>query len=363
MHPSDHPHYPITVQTCEDHNQGNRSHPLVPHEGEPPTLFRVDDPFGLRKAIVPIFHADDTDILTGMGTAFALDPWGNFLSADHVTDFLRQGADEQSGEIAIPGGAHALALLGMGVIFGEVGIPREALIQMVGTRTPMIPVDDPMNFTGRQTTRPYDVTFLSTASAPYERMLRNLPIRRHPTSPRVGDLVVAMGYPQIELARGPAPNLPTSITEGMFAAYGVVSDLHPRGRDRASPTPVFEVEANWPSGMSGGPVFNAAGEVIGLVSRSLAPADGAPLGTAWATWLAASIPPTEPTSVSWPESIDSGDLYFRSAWAAVRLDPWSLEGFPTTEQEASALARNLSDGFRHRLVSQRLGTGTYSVST
>jgi len=361
MHPSRHPHYPITVQTCEDHNQNSRRRPLVPYDDEPPTLFRVDDPFCLRKAIVPMFHADDTDILTGMGTAFALDPWGNFLSADHVTDFLRRGVTEQSGEIATPDGAHALALLGMGVIFGEVGIPPEALVQMTGVRTPMITVDDPMNFTGRTTTRPYDITFLSSAATPSERLLQNLPIRRYPTSPRVGDLVVAVGYPQIELARGPAQNLPTSITEGMFAAYGVVSNLHPRGRDRANPTPVFEVEANWPSGMSGGPVFNAAGEVIGLVSRSIAPADEDALGTAWATWLAASVPPTEPAAISWPESIDADDLYFRSAWAAVRLDPWRLEGFPTTEQEATALARNLGHDFRPRLVSQRLGTEIYSV--
>ncbi|WP_376775213.1 S1 family peptidase [Rhizobium laguerreae] len=220
-----------------------------------------------------------------------------------------------------------------------------------------------MNFTGRPTTRPYDISFLSTASTPPENMLQNLPIRRHPSSPRVGDLVVAVGYPQIELARGPAPTLPTSITEGMFAAYGVVSQLHPEGRDRSNRTPVFEVEANWPSGMSGGPVFNAAGEVIGLVSRSIAPADGDALGTAWATWLAASIPPMEPVSITWPESVDPGDLYFRRAWAAVRLEPWGLEGFPTTEQEASALASNLGNGFRARLVSQRLGTETFSVSS
>jgi hypothetical protein len=83
---------------------------------------------------IPIFHADDTYILTGMGTAFALDPLGNFLSADHVADFLRRGVTEQSGEIAIPRGAHALALHGMGLVFGEVGIPKEALVQMTGTR-------------------------------------------------------------------------------------------------------------------------------------------------------------------------------------------------------------------------------------
>jgi serine protease Do len=83
----DHPHYPITVATCEDRNLNERLHPLVPEGDEGPALFRVQDPFGLRKAVVPIFQADSTDILTGMGTAFSLDPWGSFLSADHVIDF------------------------------------------------------------------------------------------------------------------------------------------------------------------------------------------------------------------------------------------------------------------------------------
>ncbi len=362
MHPNEHPHYPIVVATCEDHNQNRRLRPLVPNDGDPSTLFKVDDPFGLRKAIVPIFHADDTDILMGMGTAFALDPWGGFLSADHVTDFLRRGIANQSGDVALPGGAHALALLGMGLVFGQVGIPSEALVQIIGMRTSMIAVEDPLNFTGRPALRPYDATFLNTAKAPSPKLLQNLPIRRHPTSPRVGDLVVAVGYPLIELARGPAPTLPTSITEGMFAAYGVVTKLHATGRDRSNPTPVFEVDANWPSGMSGGPVFNASGEVIGLVSRSIEPAEGEALGSAWATWLAASIPPTEPASITWPESIDPGDLYFRRAWAAVRVDPWALEGFPTTQREASSLAERLGGDFKARLVSQRLGTETFSVS-
>ena len=52
--------------------------------------------------------------------------------------------------------------------------------------------------------------------------------------------------------------------------------LFPAGRDAVNKTPVFEVEANWPSGMSGGLIFNEAGNVIGVVSRSLAPDDEAP---------------------------------------------------------------------------------------
>ncbi|PDT10236.1 hypothetical protein CO655_14795 [Rhizobium sp. M1] len=356
---ADHPNYPITVATCEDRNQDRRLHALVPEHGETATLFRVQDPFGLRKAIVPIFQADRNDILTGLGTGFALDPWGSFLTADHVTDFLRIGAN-QSGQMAIRPDLSALALLGMGLVFGEVGVPREALAVMASLRTPLVEVEDPLNFVATASTRPIDVTFLNTAMPPPSDMIGNLPLRRHPSTPGVGELIVAVGFPEIELAHGAASDLPTSITEGMFAAYGIVTRHHPEGRDRSAPTPVFEVRANWPSGMSGGPVFNANGEVIGLVSRSIQPADGEELGTAWATWLAASIPPEHPT-VSWPESIDPGDLHFRRAWGALRLDPWTLRGFPSTRTDATALAASLGDGFEARMVSQRLGTETYSI--
>ncbi|TBZ66320.1 serine protease [Rhizobium leguminosarum bv. viciae] len=358
---ADHPNYPITVATCEDRSQDRRLHALVPEQGGTAALFRFQDPFGLRKAIVPIFQADRDNILTGMGTGFALDPWGSFLTADHVTDFLREGAN-QSGQTAIRPDLRALALLGMGLVFGEVGVPREALALMASLRTPLVEVEDPLNFVAAASTRPIDVTFLNATMSPPSDMIGNLPLRRHPSTPGVGELVVAIGFPEIKLAHGAAPDLPTSITEGMFAAYGVVTRHHPEGRDRSAPTPVFEVRANWPSGMSGGPVFNAVGEVIGLVSRSIAPAGGEELGTAWATWLAASIPPEHPT-VSWPESIDPDDLHFRRAWGALRLDPWTLEGFPSTQADATALADSLGDGFEARIVSQRLGTETYSTTS
>jgi serine protease Do len=71
----------------------------------------------------------------------------------------------------------------------------------------------------------------------------------------------------------------------MFAAYGRVTDLYPCGRDHSNPTPVFEVEADWPSGMSGGPVFDAKGEVIGLVSRGLSAGNKELMGHAWAIWF------------------------------------------------------------------------------
>ncbi|MGO7133465.1 serine protease [Rhizobium leguminosarum] len=351
----EHPHFPIVVSTCEDRNQSRKLHQLSPVEFERASLFRVQDPFGLRKAILPLFHADRAGILSGMGTGFALDPWGRFLTADHVIDFVRQSS-ASDGQYDVTPDNHVLALLGIGLVFGEVGVPSEAIIAMSNYFTPAVQVENPMDFTGKKERRPYDVAFIGSPAQPPAEMIRNLPLRSRPTSPRVGELVVAVGFPEIELAHGPLAELPVAITEGMFAAYGRVSKLHPSGRDRASPTPVFEVEANWPSGMSGGPVINAAGEVIGLVSRSIAPADGEELGVAWATWLAGAVAPS-----MWPSSLDAGDAYSRNGWGATRIDPWAIEGFPSTETEAETLAQRLGAGYSAKRVGQRLGTDTFTV--
>ncbi|MGO7015413.1 S1 family peptidase [Rhizobium leguminosarum] len=351
----EHPHFPIVLSTCEDRNQSRKLHQLSPSYGETASLFRVQDPFGLRKAIVPLFHADRAGILSGMGTGFALDPWGRFLTADHVIDFVRK-SNASDGRYAVTPDNNVLALLGIGLIFGEVGVPSEAIVAMTDYFTPAVEVENPLDFTGTKARRPYDVAFIGSRTRPPADIIRNLPLRSRPTSPRVGELVVAIGFPEIELAHGPAADLPVAITEGMFAAYGRVSHLYPSGRDRTSPTPVFEVEANWPSGMSGGPVFNAAGEVIGLVSRSIAPANGEELGVAWATWLAGAVAPS-----MWPPSLDAGDAYWRNGWAAVRSDPWAVQGFPTTETDAENISQRLGADFSAKHVSQRLGTDTFTV--
>ena len=140
----------------------------------------------------------------------------------------------------------------------------------------------------------------------------------------------------------------------MFAGYGRVTGLHPHGRDRSHPTPVFEVAADWPSGMSGGPVFNMAGEVIGLVSRGLAPEEGEELGTAWATWFEAL-----PLMTSWAPTLDPTNSGSRMAWAARRLSPWSLAGVVPAQSEAVALAGKAGPGFEVVHGSWAIGTDDF----
>jgi len=346
----------VPIQTCEARVAGERQHRLEPISGEGIERFLVQDPFGIRRAILPMFAADEQGRLHGIGTAFAADPWGTFLTADHVVDFMRTGrakAGEQSDQVyEFHGDQTLVAMLGIGMIFGTIGIPQEALARILQTYTPGIEVEDPMAFTGGSVTRkPLDLAVLRSAERPPEKLIANLPIRLRQPGPRIGDVVVAVGYPQIDTFHGDAERAKTRVDEGMFAGYGVVKELYRNGRDRANPTPVFEVGANWPSGVSGGPVFNMDGEVIGLVSRGLEPADGEALGTAWAIWFEAL-----PQMSEWTPTLDPENPCRRRGWGALRLSPWSLAGVVPTLAEASAMATEAGADFEVVQGSWTIGT-------
>ena len=349
----------VPIQTCEARVAGERQHRLEPRSGEGIERFLVQDPFGIRRAILPMFAADEQGRLHGMGTAFAADPWGTFLTADHVVDFMRTGrpkAGEQSDLVyEFHGGQTLVAMLGIGMIFGTIGIPQEALARIIQTYTPGIEVEDPMAFTGGGVTRkPLDLAVLRSAERPPEKLIANLPIRLRQPGPRIGDVVVAVGYPQIDTFHGDAERAKTRVAEGMFAGYGIVKDLHPRGRDRANPTPVFEVGANWPSGMSGGPVFNMDGEVIGLVSRGLEPAEGDTIGTAWATWFEAL-----PQMTDWVPTLAPDNTCHRMGWGVRRFAPWSLAGVTPSEDEADAILAQAGPGFEKLKGSWKVGTDDF----
>lgn len=156
-------------------------------------------------------------------------------------------------------------------------------------------------------------------------------VRLRGWEPTIGEYVFAVGYPQLKPSENVGDDeLRGMVEDGMKGAYGRITRVFPDGRDSVNPSPVFEVDADWQSGMSGGPVFNHLGEVVGIVSRSLAP-DGASGGVGCATCLGW-------TQVD--ELIPSLDLQnpgMRFGYAVLRHDPWHLVGVFQTENEAIPL--------------------------
>ncbi len=350
---------PIPVQTCEDRAAGEPARPFWPGGNQTPALFARQDPFGARKAVVPLFWMDASGDLEGMGTAFALDPWGGFITADHVIAGPRAGARHSpvgDGNLRVQGPPDAgfVAVLGYGAVFGAVGLPQEAIAPIVSAWSPGLEGSDPLaRLQGRHDVQPLDLAILR-ALPRKPGWIHCLPMRSRQPRPRVGDTVIALGFPQIDTFRGPQEEARTIIEEGMFAAYGRVTVLLPQGRDRSTPTPVFEVEANWPSGMSGGPVLNSAGEVIGLVSRSLEPEPGVEFGVGWATWLEAM-----PLLATAAPTLDDSNADRRRGWAVVKDRPWTLAGVYPTEAEADVALPAAGAGFAKRFGVWRMGSDDF----
>jgi serine protease Do len=106
--------------------------------------------------------------------------------------------------------------------------------------------------------------------------------------------------------------------------------------------------------MSGGPVFNNSGEVIGLVSRSLAGTEKGLLRIAWTTCfqLVPSFRILFPT-------VDLLNPYGRWGWAVVRQAPWHLADFCETQKEGLDALNKAGEGYDLILGSNRTGTDDF----
>ncbi|MCG3268381.1 serine protease [Yoonia sp. I 8.24] len=80
--------------------------------------------------------------------------------------------------------------------------------------------------------------------------------------PLIGDRLWAFGFRHQHIEDGVPSVTP-------FVSSGLVSGAFPHGRGEWMPSPCIEVEMEALSGMSGGPVVNDEGELVGIVSSSL----------------------------------------------------------------------------------------------
>jgi len=320
--------------------------------------FPINDPFGLRRAVVPVFLRNFGGSTIGVGTAFHVDGWGRLLTADHVVDSIRSGCLDQIEpdaliELDITRSSHAVVLLSYGVVFGTVGIPCECWAPAGQVDALLVESDEDPMATLRGESLPYQIgpdvagmsTVLRTKAPPFHSVLVNFQ-----TSPEVGEIVFAVGYPELCLQALNEEEVERYLKEGMFGVYGRVTNLYPKGRGKTRGSPGFEVEADWPSGMSGGPVFNQRGEVVGVVSSSLQPGDEGP-GIGYATSLAMihEVSGLVPT-------LDINNPGWRFGVGVYRTDPWHLSNVFSSRGEAEHLRVQLPPGYivawgRHRLGS------------
>lgn len=335
---------PFSILTCEASSgpvRGRRNY--LPGESGQFSPFEIHDPFGLRNAIVPVFRQHVDGRMYGMGTAFHVDGFGNFLSAYHVVDYVEK-----------PFAGRPILFLSMhAVVFGTIRIPDDCWVPVEVVTAPMTEKEDPVaNLRGAASRQPaIDVALLKPATiGPGARPPQTLPVRVEGSRPMVGDIVLAVGFPQLDLSEVDQEEQAALVTEGMYGAYGRIVAIHPEGVSLSNPTPVLEIESDWPGGMSGGPVFNRAGEVIGIVSRSLRAGSGQH-GIGYAVHLGLC-----PVIEQLVPSLDIFNPGWRRCWGLFPEKDAETASFHPTQAAAQEAATAVTGLSKVRLGSNRIGT-------
>src|SRR5690606_34786626 len=134
-------------------------------------------------------------------------------------------------------------------------------------------------------------------NAPPGSRMPYLPVDFRRWQPRIGESIMALGYSDLDVdSRDRGPDRP--ISQYLYGSLGQIMDIEPADQSRGRPWPVLRIDGNWPGGMSGGPVFNEAGHVIGIVSTGFA-GDGGATATFFSGWevperVFGSIDPSNP---------------------------------------------------------------------
>lgn len=141
----------------------------------------------------------------------------------------------------------------------------------------------------------------------------------------------------------------------MYGAIGEIVAVHHSGLNASRPWPTLELRANWRSGMSGGPLFNEEGEIIGLVSSSIEPNESG-VGVGFGLWFGGF-----PIERIIPFLDISNPGVYRG-FGVIRSAPWHLAGlFPDSDQ-AKDFAATLGGEYEVRFGAHRYGTTDFHLS-
>lgn len=325
--------------------------PVDPGPDQDPSEFLIQDPFGVRESILPLLSIDrESGHLTGLGTAFCADPYWGFLTAQHIFDHIDlKKPPPDLDEIPV-------AMLSVGVVFGTVGLPQDIFAPVAGIHGFVDLRPDGHGHIAAKAA-PSIITdclrlTLQIQSEKRAERVTPLPLRCSGTPPKPGDRILAIGYPEIGLVQDEPPPRHPRYVERMFGAIGEVTALHPQGLGSSRPWPIIELRANWRSGMSGGPLFNEAGEIIGLVSSSIEP-DESGFGVGFGVWFGGF-----PIHQLMPFLDVSNPGNYRG-FGVLRPEPWHLAGIYPDEEQAQVRAANLGSEYEVRFGSNKYGTDDF----
>ncbi|QUS40612.1 serine protease [Tardiphaga alba] len=323
------------------------SFPVSPAPGDDPCRFLIQDAVGVRHPIIPLLAIDGrTDRAFGLGTAFRIDPFGGYLTAQHVLEaWLTPSRPQQT----------VVGLLNPGLVYGRGLVGNDSMITIASAKVFRTQQDDVVRdrILGRDSSRiALDCMMLSFEgkNTRLHQVRDFLPLRLTGKWPMVGDEVMAIGFPELGSIEDHAIDAEV-LTERMYGSIGRITAVLPNGREHR-PWPTLAIDSHWPSGMSGGPVFNKDGEVIALVSSSDEP--GSENAQSYAFWFAPisgferNLPHVDPSNPGWVRG-----------WAVVRDAPWDVAAMTNDRAFADELCAALPSDYSVRLGSLRAGSDDF----
>ena len=238
------------------------------HEFNERRLFLAQDP-ALRSMIMPLFAIDKRDLSerpAGRGTTFRIDPWGACATAYHVIEDLLEA---KNGKPALLENFRLVALELEGIPYGTpVVMPEqwrtfEEMFAVSGVRSEFGQAAELRNVTELAALK---IRRSSTATGP--ALYLGLDLRRW--RPTAGDQVTAFGFADLDVgAKGEKNDKLRPISQYLYGSSAIITDIEPADPGRGRPWPFFRVDRDWPGGMSGGPVMNKDGHVVGVVSTGM----------------------------------------------------------------------------------------------
>ncbi|MET4425772.1 trypsin-like peptidase domain-containing protein [Bradyrhizobium sp. RT3a] len=242
--------------------------PFEANAVHPEGRFLIQDP-EYRKRILPLFDfapGEPERRVEGQGTVFRIDPFGNCVTAFHVFESAFYLGAATGREMQVRQDRSIVALELDGIPYGAASIASSQWRPMNGAFS-LVRIDDSPLHPPRLRNATELLALSILPSAPKANGTEFLHVDLNGWRPSIGETVLGIGYPNLDKDEDGPDDRP--ISQYLYGAYGSITDIEPLDLRRSRSWPMVRVNADWPGGMSGGPVFNAAGNVIGIISAGV----------------------------------------------------------------------------------------------